>query len=372
MNENEILGFDPTQLSVYNQEENTPKQFNSNLYKTKPAESKSDDGIYRATIKVIYNPFNLRQSVLEQQSYGLQDADGWFTVVSSLTVNDTSCPIFKAWKKCHFAEKGSDLWKQAASVEDGGKALFDKRFGRYVTIQVLEDKNHPELEGKYMLWKMPKSVWDVINAKMNPSVESKKAAIPVMDFLFGRAIDLEVIPGPKDPQHPEREQRETKYMAELSEDVVSCVNPDGSPILNDAEQAVLNQYVSEMTAVWKSKDPEERATLTNQINANENTKKLREIYGVVIENIKKYCPDLIAELSYKEWDDATKARVQKWIDTVLACNDPATATNAPVAAATVGTTTQATPTPPVATPQPAAPQASTMSFANDSTDDLPF
>ena len=177
MNENEILGFDPTQLSVYNQEENTPKQFNSNLYKTKPAESKSDDGIYRATIKVIYNPFNLRQSVLEQQSYGLQDADGWFTVVSSLTVNDTSCPIFKAWKKCHFAEKGSDLWKQAASVEDGGKALFDKRFGRYVTIQVLEDKNHPELEGKYMLWKMPKSVWDVINAKMNTFVICKIAII---------------------------------------------------------------------------------------------------------------------------------------------------------------------------------------------------
>ena len=371
MNENEILGFDPTQLSVYNQEENTPKTFNSNLYKTKPAESKSEDGIYRATIKVIYNPFNLRQSVLEQQSYGLQDAEGWFTVVSSLTINDTNCPIFKAWKKCHFAEKGSTLWKQAASKDEGGNQLFDKRFGRYVTIQVLEDKNHPELEGKYMLWKMPKSIWDTINAKMKPSAESKKAPIPVMDFLFGRSIDLEVIPGPKDPQHPEREQRETKYMGELSEDVVSCVNPDLSPMLNDAEQAVLDQYVADMTAVWKSKDPEERVNLTNEINASENTKKLREIYGTVIENIKKYCPNLMDELSYKEWSDDVKARVQRWIDIVLAGNVPATATNAPAAAATVGTETKVeapTPTPAPANPFP----ASTVTTSNDSNDDLPF
>ena len=36
MNENEILGFNPQDLSVYNQEENTPKNFNSNVYKTRP------------------------------------------------------------------------------------------------------------------------------------------------------------------------------------------------------------------------------------------------------------------------------------------------------------------------------------------------
>ena len=366
MNENEILGFDPSQLSVFNQDENTPKNYNSNVYKTRPADSKSDDGIYRATIKVIYNPFNLRQSVLEQQSYGLQDADGWFSVVSTLTNNDTSCPIFKAWKKCHFAEKGSDLWLQAATKDNdpNGKGLFDKRFARYVTVQIIEDKNQPELEGKYMFWKMPKSVWDIINAKMNPSPESKKAAIPVMDFLFGRSVDITVTPGPDDPSHPERKARETKYMAELSEEVVSCVNPDGSPLLNDAEQDVLDEYVRAMSKVWRSKDPDERAQLMAEINADPNTLKLREIYTKVLEDIKKVCPNLIEELGYKEWDEATKTRVQNWIDVVLSCNNPAQTTKAVQdVIESKNTTTE--------TPAPVAPAAPTAAPANDE-DDLPF
>ena len=65
--------------------------------------------------------------------------------------------------------------------------------------QVIEDNNQPDLVGKYMFWKLPKAIWETINAKMAPSPESKKASIPVMDFLFGRAIDLEVTPGPDDP-----------------------------------------------------------------------------------------------------------------------------------------------------------------------------
>jgi hypothetical protein len=138
LNENEILGFDPTQLDIFNQSDTPKSAGNPLIYRTRPADSVSEDGVYRCTIKVVYNPFNLRQSVLEQQSYGLQDADGWFTVVSSLTNNDTSCPIFKAWKKCHFADPKKDehskmLWKQAAKLEEGGFALFDKRFARYCT-----------------------------------------------------------------------------------------------------------------------------------------------------------------------------------------------------------------------------------------------
>ena len=328
MNENEILGFNPQDLTVFNQEESSSRNFNSNIYHTRPIDAKSDDGIYRATIKIIYNPFDLRQSILEQQSYGLQDSVGWFSVISSLTINDTSCPIFKAWKKCHYAEKGSSLWRQAASVDEGGKALFDKRFARYVTIQVIEDKNQPELNGKYMLWKLPKSIWDTINAKMKPSPESKKASIPVMDFLFGRSFDLEVTPGPGNPNDP-RYKRETKYLGELSEDVVSCTYPDGSPLLNDDEQDVLDTYVSAVQKIWKNKDPEERARMTSELNEDPNTIKLREIYSKVIEIIKGFCPNLIDELSYKPWSDEIKTRVQNWIDVVLNGGDPAASENVP-------------------------------------------
>ena len=97
--ENDILGFDPQSLSVFNTEEKQPKsQGNPLIYKTRPADSVSDDGHYYATIKVVYNPFNPKQSTLDQQSYTIQDKDGWLTVVSSLTNNDTSWPIYLTCK----------------------------------------------------------------------------------------------------------------------------------------------------------------------------------------------------------------------------------------------------------------------------------
>lgn len=320
--ENDILGFDPTQLSVFCEPETNKSAGDPLIYKPAPEKSKSEDGIYRSTIKVIYNPFDLRTSVLEQQSYSMQDSNGYFNIVSSLTINDTNCPVFKAWKKCRYADEGSVLWLQQAPKDKGGKQLFDKRFARYVTIQVMEDENQPELVGKYLFWKLPKSIWDIINAKMNPT-DPKKAAIPVMDFLFGRSIDLEVIPGPDDKAHPERKKRETKYMGELSDDTVSCTNPDGSPLLNDEEQEILDKYVMAMNKVWKCKDPEERKELLAEVNAQENTKELKKIYSKVLEQIKSFCPNLIEHLGYKEIAPDKLKRVQAWIDIVLSGNDPA-------------------------------------------------
>lgn len=356
----DILGFDPAQLTV-NQPQEQKSAGDPLIYKPRPADSKSEDGIYRATIKVIYNPFNLRNSVVEQQSYAMQDANGWFTMVSSLTINDTNCPVFKAWKKCRYAEQGSALWKQQAKQEEGGNQLFDKRFARYVTIQVLEDENQPELVGKYLFWKLPKSIWDLINTKMSPT-DAKKASIPVMDFLFGRSIDLEVIPGPDDKAHPERKTRETKYTGDLSEDCVSCINPDGSPLLNDDEQDVLDTYVEAMKKVWKCKDPEERTKLAAEVASNENTVELKKIYNRVLDTIKTVCPNVVDHLGYKEMDAEKAKRVQAWIDIVLSGNNPAIANNVPESAATVGTTDTAAP---VDTP-------STSTVETEEDDDLPF
>jgi hypothetical protein len=355
-NFDDILAFDPSQLSVNNPQETQRSAGNMNIYKPKPADAKSEDGIYRSQIKVIYNPFDLRRSVLEQQSYAIQDANGWFTVVSSLTNNDTNCPLFKAWKTCHYS-KDENLQNQAKTVKDGGKGLFDKRYARYVIIQVLDDQNNPDLNGKYMFWKMPKAVWDVINQKQSPT-NPAKASIPVMDFLFGRAIDLEVKPGPGKPGE-ERYTRETSYSAELTDDVVSCVNPDRSPLLNATQQAVLDQYVEDMKKVWKEKDPAVRATLKNAVDISENTRALKSFYREVIEKIKTFCPDLVKELGYNEWPEQTKTRVQNWINIVLAGNDPTTP--APTVAAEVGNTV---PTPmPTPVPDP---------MTTDSDDDLPF
>ena len=330
MTENEVLGFDPKDLFGGNgaDQPQTTNTQNSLIYKTKPSESKSEDGIYRAKIKIVYNPENPKKSFLEQQSYGMQDKQGFFSVISSLTVEDKSCPIFTSWKKCHYAEEGSDLWKQAAPKDKNGKQLYDKRFARYVIVQILKDKNQPDLVGKFMLWKLPTSIYNILNQKMNPSKDSSYMAIPVMDYLFGRSFNIEVQPGPDDPKQPLRKTREITYTAEMSNDVVSCINPDGSPILNDEEQEILDAYVKKIKKAWEmeAEDEEEREkrdALVAEVNSSDEYKALLPIYAKVLAQIKEWAPKLDS-LSYKPWSEETKKRVANWIKIVESCNDPAT------------------------------------------------
>ena len=320
----DILGFDPSQLSVFSTNQND-SNVNQNIYKTKPAESKSEDHVYRSKIKVIYSPQNIKNSVLEVQGYALEDENGFFSVNSSLTVGDKSCPIFNAWKKCRYADEGSVLWLQQAKKPQG-KELFTKTFARYVTIQVLEDKNHPELEGKYMFFKLPKSIWDMIDKKQNPSKESGNCPVPVMDFLFGYAIKLEVNPGPDDKNNPQRKTREITYHGEFTKHPVSCLNPDKSPLLSSAEQKVLDKYIDAMEEIWDEEDVNKRNKMTEEVNADPNTAELRKIYRRVLDEIKTFCPDVNEEFGFKPWDDALAKRVKNWIDIVLSGNTPKTAT----------------------------------------------
>jgi hypothetical protein len=334
MTEQDILGFNPQDLFSTN-ESNQSQSGGSNglIYRTRPQDSVSEDGIYRAKIKIIYNPENPRKSILEQQSYGLQDAQGSFTVISSLTVDDKSCPIFTSWKKCHYAQEGTALYNQALSKDKGGKGLYDRRFARYVIVQILKDKNQPELVGSFKLWKLPMSIYNLIQQKMNPSKESGKTSIPVMDYLFGRAFNLEVLPGPDDKNNPLRKTREVTYQGEFTDDVVSCINPDGSPILNDDEQDILDAYVNKMNKVWRmvcedDDEIQQRNNMIAKIQQSEEYKNLVPVYAKVLNQIKEWAPKLDT-LSYKEWTPEVKARVENWIKIVESGNDPATAAAAP-------------------------------------------
>ena len=328
MTEIDILGFNPQDL-FSNENKETQSQSNSFIYKTRPQDSVSEDGVYRAKIKVIYNPENPRKSFLEQQSYGLQDANGFFNVISSLTVDDKSCPIFTSWKKCHYAQEGSTLYNQQLSKDKGGAGLYDRRFARYVIVQILKDKNQPDLVGSFKLWKLPTSIYNLIQQKMNPSKDSGKTSIPVMDYLFGYAINLEVLPGPDDKNNPLRKTREISYQGEFSDDPVSCVCPDGSPLLNDDEQEVLDAYIKKIKKVWKmvcEDDDEvaERDAMIKSIQASDEYKNLIPIYSKVLTQIKEWAPKL-ETLSYKEWSPEVKTRVENWIKVVEAGGDPAQA-----------------------------------------------
>lgn len=361
--ENDILGFDPANLKTY--QETQTSTGNPNIYKTKPSDSKDDDGHYRCKIKVIYNPYDLPNSIIEQQGYSMQDKDGYFYVVSKLTNNDTSCPIFKAWKRSHFAKKDEnpELWKIAAKREEGGKQMFDKRFARYVTVQIIEDKNQTDLQGQYMFWKLPRMVWEAINKKQHPAAADNKIPVQVMDFLFGCVINIDVKPGPKDPKNPEREQREISYSCEIGNKPVSCTNPDGTPLLNDEQTKVLDAYVEKLRKIWDEDNYDKAVTLNNELKTSDEAKALRPVYKEVLEKIKTFCPNVSEEMGYKEWSEETTNRVNNWINIVMSGNDPGTYGSAPEAAVTAGNVTDKQ--------EPSVSQAS-VGTEDEPTDDLPF
>lgn len=353
-----IMGFDPNDLTVFN--EPAKQSYNENVYKTNPANSKSEDGHYRSKIKILYNPFNVKESIVKQTTYAMKDQDGFFMVKSKLANGDKSCPLFTAWKKLHFStEPGKKEW---------GDKMYDKSESQWVLVQILEDDNQPELKGHIKVMKLPKDVFEKMSAKMRPSPESKKQPVPIMDYLFGMPLIMDVKPGPDDPQAPWRKQREISYsLCEFSSDYEPIIGIDGKPLFTEDELETIENYASAKNELVKAKTEAKRQAA--QATIGTLTDAIKELYKKSLDYLKEHAVDLVKECAYQEWDDNTKARVQRWIDTVAAMKDP------------VGGSVETTQTAPVEKTGPAQPAESSNNtttddpfkqMMNDGGDDLPF
>ena len=322
-----LFDFNPNSLLQTEDSSSNKSNGNPIIYNTNPSRGNAEDGHYRATIKVIFNPFNFNDSVVERQSYGITDENGWFEACSSLTNGDVNCPIFKAWKSLRYS---NDPVKASWALPDykGGKGWFQKKTERWVTIQVLEDKNHPEFEGQYMLWKMPKFIWTLISSKQTPSVESGKPSIPVMDFLIGRAIELDVTPGPDDKADPTRRNREVSHdLSSLTEDPVPCTNPDGSSLITEEQEEITDKVVSMLKKVWKERNVEKRNEMMAKLQENEDVKEFNRFYeSEVVPKIQGFCPNVKEEMQFKPWSPELTARVNAWLAKVTNGIDPTTQT----------------------------------------------
>lgn len=342
----DVMGFNPADLTVFNEPEAT--DFNQNVYKTNPKDSKSEDGHYRSKIRIIYNPLDIKQSIVKQATYAMKDAEGFFMVKSKLGNGDRECPIFKSWKKLWFS--GDETKKNWA------KEMYDKSESQWCLVQVIEDLNKPEQTGQIKVMKLPKAIYVKLEALMNPAAESKKTPVPVMDYIFGPALEMDVTPGPDDPQHPERKQREIKYdLCAFETDPTPVINVDGSNFFTDEELELIDAYSTARADLAKAKTDKKR----NEAQAvlTENQAAVRELYVKVIAYLKEHAIDLVKECTYQPWDEATEKRVQNWIDIVATLNDPAK-----VSAAEVATTAPAEP----AEPKP----ADVTDFLG--ADDMPF
>lgn len=321
----DIMGFDPQSLDAF-QEPVSNTNYDVNIYKTNPVKlSKSDDGHYRAKIRVIYNPFNPKKSIVKQETYFIKDINGSLLVRSKLSNDDRDCPIFKAWKSLWFS--GDDTKKEWA------KQMFDKSSAQYCLVQILEDENQPELVGKILAWKLPKTVFTKMSAKMNPAPESKKTPVPVMDYLMGLPLDLDVAPGPDDPSAPERKQREINYdLCEFDNDYAPITKVDGTPLFDESELETIDAFVTAKAEAVKAKTNAKKEAAMKTIA--DLTPAIKELYLKSMNYLKENSFDLVDECGYKDWDEATEKRVTDWISLVVNMCNPATTSIAAVATPT--------------------------------------
>lgn len=317
----DIMDFNPQDLNAF--QEKGPKA-DPNIYKTNPKESKSDDGVYRSKVKILLNPFNPKDSVIDQATYWLNRMDGSLAVRSSLSEGNKNCELFRAWKRLWFS--GDEAKKNFS------KSVYDKNESKWVLVQILEDENKPELVGKFRVMKLAKDIYEKLNAKMNPSAASGKAPYPVMDYVIGLALDMEVQPGPDDPTAPERKQREISYSLCNFGDYATVIKTDGTPLLSEDEIELVDTYVSAINDAQNGKTDKKRQA--GQAKLAEVRPQIRPIYekviGYVAENIvdvntgekldiAKYC-------GFQPWDEATQKAVTEFTEMTDECIDPSTMT----------------------------------------------
>lgn len=310
----EVMGFDPSEAVAVFESATTEKKVNANIYKTNPVNSVNEDGHYHSKIRILLNPYDIKRSIVHRACYSMRDERGFFQAVSSLSVGDKSCPIFTGWKKLWFAKDNNEEKKEWA------KKMFDKSETDWVLVQVIEDENQPELAGMIKVMKLPKVILNRLTAKMNPS-DPKKAKQPIMDYLFGPVLEMDVVPGPDDPEHPERKQREISYdLCDFDTDATPIIKTDGTPLFTDEELEAIDDYNTANNEFLKAKTETKRAEAAKRKTDLVDT--IRPLYGKAIEYLKANALNLVDECGYTPWTEDLKTRVNNWLEKVLRMEDP--------------------------------------------------
>jgi hypothetical protein len=357
----DVMGFEPTNLDAF--QEKPQSKGNANIYRTNPANSKAEDGHYHSKVRIIYNPFNLKRSIVHQAAYVIKDTQGILIVKSMLGDGNKDCPLFKSWKALHYAKTQGEDGKLVEDVKkkEWGDQMYEKNETDWVLVQILEDNNQPELVGQIKAMKLPKVVLTKLTAKMNPSADSKKAPVAVMDYLIGLPLEMDVTPGPDDPKNPQRKQREISYdLCDFDTDYAPIIRVDGTPLFTDEELEQIDAFNEVKSKINKAKTDKAKADAQKELA--DMTSVVKAIYQKALDYLKgeAHTLNLEDECGYTPWSPEVSTRVANWIKLVADMKDPQVEnineTAAPAAAEVV-----------TETADPAADPAAQMA-----TGDLPF
>lgn len=113
--------------------------------------------------------------------HGFQGPNGWY-IEKSLTTLGQKDPV---------SEYNSQLWNSGIEANKELVRKYKRRLSFISNIYVVKDPAHPENEGKVMLYKYGKKIWDKIELAMNPEFEDEKKINP-FDLWDGANFKLKI------------------------------------------------------------------------------------------------------------------------------------------------------------------------------------
>jgi hypothetical protein len=170
-------GFDKLQTALEKDSE-ASKSFVDDRY-WKPELDKSGNGY--AVIRFLPASHGEELPWVQYWDHGFQGPGGWF-IDKSLTTLNKACPV---------SEYNTSLWNTGDEVKKD-QARKQKRRLHYVSnILVVSDSKHPELEGKVMLFRYGKKIFEKVKDAMQPQFEDEKPLNP-FDLWEGADFKLKV------------------------------------------------------------------------------------------------------------------------------------------------------------------------------------
>lgn len=113
--------------------------------------------------------------------HGFQGPGGWY-IEKSLTTLGQKDPV---------SEYNSQLWNSGIEANKELVRKYKRRLSFISNIYVVKDPAHPENEGKVMLFKYGKKIWDKIELAMNPEFEDEQKINP-FDLWEGANFKLKI------------------------------------------------------------------------------------------------------------------------------------------------------------------------------------
>jgi len=142
---------------------------------------KGKDGVYQSIIKWVPWHQNPKNSIQEKWVSWLVDpvtSKGRFVDCPS-SIGKQSLLQDMYWKL-----------KKSESVQEQKRAdVFSRRHNFSALIQVIKDENQPDLEGKILVYRFGKKLWEKINSEMKPIIGDPHNPF---DLLNGKAFHLKI------------------------------------------------------------------------------------------------------------------------------------------------------------------------------------